>query len=97
MNNHGAPQESKNVQSSEAEQPKSAAVKDENTKKQLTSMKQTKPGYYTFQSQTKAYEFLIPKNATLNTDLYERNQDIFENMEVVESTKNKVYIQKFLY
>lgn len=97
MNNHGATQESKNVQPSEAEQLKSAAVKDENTKKQLTSMKETKPGYYTFQSQTKAYEFLIPKNATLNTDLYERNQDIFENMEVVESTKNKVYIQKFLY
>lgn len=98
VNDHNAPKEN-NVQSNEAEQPKSAAVKDENTKKQLTSMKETKPGYYTFQSKTKDYQMLISTNATVNQDAYEKRENAYENLELVDARKNenKVYLRRFVY
>lgn len=81
------------------ELPKTAAFQDEDTRKNLASTKETKPGYYTFESQTKAYEMLISTNAVLNKDAYEYRKNAYENLELIDASKNenKVYLRRFVY
>ncbi|WP_203289223.1 hypothetical protein [Metabacillus sp. cB07] len=60
--------------------PKSRAFKDEFTREFMKSTEETEEGYYTFESKTKGYTILFPRNATLSVGDYSADKDKLESL-----------------
>ncbi|MEK3806754.1 hypothetical protein MHB63_09465 [Bacillus sp. FSL H8-0547] len=60
--------------------PDTEAFQDEFTREFMKSAEETEEGYYTFESKTKGYTILFPKNATVSVGDYSAEQDKLESL-----------------
>ncbi|KEZ49284.1 hypothetical protein AZ46_0214590 [Metabacillus indicus LMG 22858] len=76
----GMSKESKNGKANQESLPETEAFKDEFTREFMKSTEETEEGYYTFESKTKGYTILFPKDAIVSTGDYEAVKDQFESL-----------------
>ncbi|WP_203289224.1 hypothetical protein [Metabacillus sp. cB07] len=76
----GISEEENNGKANQESMPETEAFKDEFTREFIKSTEETEEGYYTFESKTKGYTILFPKDAIVSTGDYEAVKDQFESL-----------------
>ncbi|WP_282033610.1 hypothetical protein [Metabacillus indicus] len=76
----GMTKEKDNGKVEQQSMPETEAFKDEFTREFMKSTEETEEGYYTFESKTKGYTMLFPRDAIVSTGDYESVKDQFESL-----------------
>lgn len=85
----GMSKEKGNGKTDASTMPETEAFKDEFTREFMASSKEVEEGYYSFESKTKGYTMLFPRNAVISKGNYEIQEDKYETLTFGEKLEDK--------